>query len=265
MIRAAVLGSPVSHSLSPLLHNSAYEFLGIEGRYEHIEVKNFELESFMRQALADGWSGFSLTMPLKETVVSLANRVDSRAARISSANTLIIESGEYFAFSSDLLAFERILEKGHFKSVAVIGGGGTARAAIGAIDGRVNEIDVLVRDDKRRSSLEACVQISRVNLCEFDSSISEYDLVISTVPAGASDELADACQNPSGTLFEVLYHPWPTRLSSKWETAGMPVFSGFDLLVEQALDQIQAMLRIEIDYAALRSHLFSALAQNLTR
>jgi len=91
MIRAAVLGSPISHSLSPTLHNHAYEILGIPGKYEAIEISEVEFPQFFAEATAldakVDWRGFSLTMPLKEIVTDALTQVDPLAKRIASANT----------------------------------------------------------------------------------------------------------------------------------------------------------------------------------
>ena len=263
MIKAAVLGSPISHSLSPLLHNSAYSFLHLQGHYESIEVKADELANFLARVGKVEWAGFSLTMPLKEFVIPLADSVEERSARITSANTLIFESGKSYAFSSDLLAFERLLADTNCERVAILGGGGTARAALGALDGRAKKIDILVRNDKRRSALQACVEKTEVELRDFHTPLVNYDLVISTVPVGAADSLVAAEFLPEGTLFEVLYHPWPTKLSSLWQSAGLPLFSGFQLLVEQALDQIRVMTQIDFDYGQMRAHLLNVV--NLER
>ena len=94
MIKAAVLGSPISHSLSPLLHNSAYEQLGFKGRYEAIEVNAGGLAKFM-DGRDETWTGFSLTMPLKEEAVTYAQHVDELAKRINSANTLYRDGGAW--------------------------------------------------------------------------------------------------------------------------------------------------------------------------
>ena len=93
MIKAAVLGSPISHSLSPLLHNTAYAQLGIQGSYEAIEVNAGGLAKFIDER-DESWTGFSLTMPLKEEAVAYAKHVDDLAKRINSANTLYRDGGE---------------------------------------------------------------------------------------------------------------------------------------------------------------------------
>ena len=105
--RAAVLGSPISHSLSPALHNAAYLALNIEGKYDAVEVKSGELSGFMNEVRKTdaNWIGFSLTMPLKEEVLKVADKVDPLAKQINSANTLIPTLDGWFATSTDVAGF----------------------------------------------------------------------------------------------------------------------------------------------------------------
>ena len=93
--RAAVLGSPIAHSLSPALHNAAYLALGIEGKYDAVEVGSGQLSKFMNQVRQTeaNWIGFSLTMPLKEEALIVADQIDPLANQIKSANTLLPKIG----------------------------------------------------------------------------------------------------------------------------------------------------------------------------
>ena len=119
MIRAAVLGSPISHSLSPTLHNHAYEILGIPGKYEAIEISEVEFPQFFAEATAldasVDWRGFSLTMPLKEIVTNSLIGVDPLAKRISSANTILIDRNSQEVnvkiLSTDVLGFRTIFDR----------------------------------------------------------------------------------------------------------------------------------------------------------
>jgi len=257
VIRAAVLGSPIAHSLSPFIHMRAYEILGIEGMYEKFDLGIEEFAAFSEEAKSNGWTGFSLTMPLKEVAFSSGFSIDPRATKIHSANTLIRTGNSYHALSTDVLAFDRILKNLDFQRVAVIGGGGTARAALGALDGRAEEIDVLLRNTSREAQLSACVEFVSLNFLPMESNLDGYDLLISTTPAGATDAIAQSLRVANGTLIEALYKPWPTNFSARWLELGGNVVHGLDLLVEQALDQIHLMTNISFDFSVMRSTLLS--------
>lgn len=247
MIRAAVLGSPIEHSLSPVLHNSAYEFLGVPGRYERREVRAGELEGFLAEHRE--WTGFSLTMPLKEEAVFLLGSLDSRAQKIGAINTALATESGWHGVNTDLFAFERILESLDFTSVAVIGGGGSARAAIGALDGLVPEIHLLVRNQQKAMDLLNIVEESTLRFLPLDHPLTDIDLTISTIPAEGQKMINS---DRRGLLFDVLYNPWPTPLAEGWSGK---IIHGLDLLIEQALDQISLFTQRECDYSELRKFL----------
>lgn len=243
--RAAVLGSPIAHSLSPALHNAAYLALDIEGKYDAVEVKSGELTGFMdnvRKTEAN-WIGFSLTMPLKEEVLKVADKVDPLAKQINSANTLIPTLDGWFATSTDVAGFIWALaqhEVTNYQSVQIIGAGGTARAAAAAIDAPGVSIQVINRNPDRESDMRAAVSLSELTFSNWDDVILDADLIINTTPKGAADSLSSG----NGVLFESLYNPWPTQLASKW---GGKVIDGMDLLIHQAIDQIHLMTGFVID------------------
>ena len=243
--RAAVLGSPIAHSLSPALHNAAYLALDIEGKYDAVEVKSGELTGFMdnvRKTDAN-WIGFSLTMPLKEEVFKVADKVDPLAKQINSANTLVPTLDGWFATSTDVAGFIWALaqhEVTNYQRVQIIGAGGTARAAAAAIDAPGVSIQVINRNPNRESDMRAAVSLSDLSFSTWEGVTLDADLVINTTPKGAADLL------PSGTgvLVESLYNPWPTQLASKWDGK---VIDGMDLLIHQAIDQIHLMTGFVID------------------
>ena len=257
MMKAAVLGSPISHSLSPLLHRTAYEKLNFAGSYKALEVNEESFPIRIQELLDLGFSNFSLTMPLKEIGSSVADFIDEDSRRINSVNTLYKESGSIQATSTDLMAFKSLLKKVEFESVAIIGGGGTARAAVGALAKRVGSIDLLIRDQKRLSALKIAGDGIAIKGLPLDSDISNYDLVIATTPSGVTDLLAEKLNSVKGLLIESLYKPYPTDLLKKWQVLGGRTLSGLDLLVEQALYQISIFTGIDYDFATMRELLLS--------
>jgi shikimate dehydrogenase len=261
MMRAAVLGSPIKHSLSPILHESAYRILGIDGEYEAIEVKSCDLLTFFDNELSNSLEsgarrGFNLTMPLKESVFEYVRcDFDALSSRIRSANTLLRNDDGFTATSTDATAFGRLLANHNVSRVAIIGGGGTARAAVAALADRSSQIDLLLRTPTRAHLIESIAPSAKVNVLGMNSPLTGYDLVINTTPIGAADHLSAGEGVGSGLLLESLYKPLPTELSFAWKELGGSVIDGIDLLVEQALDAIALMTEISFDYSELRSAL----------
>ncbi len=260
IIQGAVLGSPITHSLSPLLHMSAYEFLGIQGEYRREEVSEDQLSSFFAER-SEKFDYLSLTMPLKEIALELPVVIDPIAARIQSANTLYRRNDQWHLTSTDGSGFISALKNlGHhrFKEVLVLGAGGTARAVVGALDGSADRITVFGRTSTRREALESSVVQSEFEYLRWNDSphFSAFDLVVNTTPAGAADLLADSLQPGDAKLFfDVIYKPWPTVMGSRWSDCGGVVVNGLELLLYQGIHQLSLALNKELDEAALASHL----------
>jgi shikimate dehydrogenase len=247
-MRCAVLGSPVQHSLSPVLHTAAYEALGLTGwTYDRIECAEDGLAPLLA-GLGQEWAGLSLTMPLKREGLRLAASVSSRAAAVGAANTLVPRDDGWFADNTDVLGIvDAVREVGggrSFGSAAVLGAGGTAQAAVAALPSLgCSAAVVYVRDVSRAADLS--LTASRVGV-DLDvrpwSALSgglSADLVVSTVPA--PDVLADISVAGDGVVMDALYQPWPTPFALNAEKAGSVVLSGLDLLLHQAVHQVTLM------------------------
>ena len=256
MINAAVLGSPINHSLSPVLHRVAYELLGLNGSYEAIEVRSGELSSFL---LDTDKNCLSLTMPLKEEAISLASVSSEIAQRISSGNTLTLLDGNWHLTSTDVAGFEFSL-KAHqlsqLDSVVVLGAGATARAAVSYLSKVSKKIQVVSRNSDREASMNKASDI-QIEYLPWESTerINHADLVVNTAPGDASHIFLSSIQSPRGTLFEVLYDPWPTAISQKWEDSGREVVDGLELLIHQAISQIEIFSGASLDRVSLYTHL----------
>ena len=266
MIRGAVLGSPISHSLSPVLHRAAFESIGVAGSYEAIDVPSGTLNEFFFNNQSE-FDYFSLTMPLKEEAHLLQVTCDELSLRIGSINTLYKKEGRWFGTSTDGSGFLAALAAqgfSDFSNSLILGAGGTARAVAGALDGNAKTVSVMGRTSTRRDALERCVERSDFTYLPWhnDRNINSYDLIINTKPAGAADLLAENLPaQVSGLLFDVIYKPWPTVLASAWEDRSGKVINGKELLLWQGLDQLALVLTQNIEREILSSHLREVLSQ----
>ena len=255
MIKLAVAGSPITHSLSPLLHTTAYELLGVPASFTAEEVTDLNFGEFYFKAKEAGYRGLALTMPLKEISIGFVDRVDPVAKQISSINTVIFESTGSIGLSTDLMAFKSLLTPYFGKKIAILGAGGTARAAIGALKGTGSEVTVLTRSMNRHDQLHSAaedLEISFLDWLKFEE-IQDRDLIISTTPAGATDGLSII--STKADFFEVIYHPWPTELAKRYQNLGKTVIGGLSLLVEQALFQIKYFSQKDFDVNEMRQAL----------
>ena len=246
-VKAAVLGSPIAHSLSPVLHGKAFEVLGISGTYEAIKVESGGLSEFLRRQ-GQSYDYLSLTMPLKEEVLDIAKassiKVDDLAQRIQSVNTLVKSGTGWSATSTDGSGFIKALANAgydHFNSVLILGAGGTARAVAGALDEIADSVSIMGRSVRRNAGIAACFRKLVPEFIVWDDQIdlSQFDLVVNTTPSGAADLVAENIPSKvEGLLFDVLYKPWPTLIARRWSDGGGKVISGLELLLYQGIDQI---------------------------
>ncbi|MEU7103647.1 shikimate dehydrogenase [Streptomyces sp. NPDC046215] len=248
--RAAVLGSPIAHSLSPVLHRAAYAELGLgEWAYDRFEVDEAALPGFL-DGLDGTWAGLSLTMPLKRAVIPLLDAVSDTAASVEAVNTVVLtDDGRRFGDNTDIPGIAAALrERGveRVGSAAVLGAGATASSALAALAGIcAGEVTVYVRSAARAAEMRAWGERLGVAVTTADFSRAAEaltaPLVVATTPAGATDGLAEAVPSRPGTLFDVLYEPWPTPLAAAWSARGGAVLGGLDLLVHQAVLQVERM------------------------
>lgn len=249
-LKAAVLGFPIAHSLSPVLHAKAFDLLGIAGSYEAIEVAIGGLADFLKSQGAN-YDYLSLTMPLKEEVLVIAESsgitVDELALRIQSVNTLVRKGSGWSATSTDGSGFVKALANAgydHFNSVLILGAGGTARAVAGALDEIADSVAIMGRSVRRNVGIAACFTKLAPEFISWDDQIDlrNFDLIVNTTPSGAADLVAENIPfKVEGLLFDVLYKPWPTLLARRWSDAGGKVISGLELLLYQGIDQINAV------------------------
>ncbi|MEU4213626.1 shikimate dehydrogenase [Streptomyces sp. NPDC026206] len=268
--RAAVLGSPIAHSLSPVLHRAAYAELGLrEWTYDRFEVDEAALPAFL-DGLDDTWAGLSLTMPLKRAVIPLLDSVSATAESVGAVNTVVLTGdGRRVGDNTDIPGIAAALrERGVEKvdSAAVLGAGATASSALAAL-ARIctGEVTAYVRSAGRAAEMRQWGERLGVAVRTADWSRAAEalaaPLVVATTPAGATDGLAGAVPARPGTLFDVLYEPWPTPLAAAWAERGGTVLGGLDLLVHQAVLQVEQMTgRTPAPLAAMRAAGEAALA-----
>jgi shikimate dehydrogenase len=266
--RAAVLGKPIGHSLSPVLHNAGFAAAGLAGwRYTAIECAEAELADLV-SGLGPEWAGLSLTMPLKEVALVVADAVSPVAAALGAANTLVPRAEGWYAENTDAPGMVDALRAAGLSTVdtvAVLGAGGTARAALAAVrDLGASSVTVYARRPEAVDALRPVAGLLGVPLTYADFArapeCAHADLVISTVPKGVADHLSVAWRSGS-VLFDALYDPWPTPLAAAAAAAGCPIVSGLDLLLTQALHQFTLFTGQPAPAQAMRSALFDAAAR----
>ena len=250
--RAAVLGSPIDHSLSPVLHRAAYRALGLDWSYDAIECDETRLGTLLDE-LGPEFVGLSLTMPLKRAVLPLLDDVSPLARDVGAVNTVTFldeparrrRVGDNTDVTGMVAALRGVNPRPAAGRVVVLGAGGTAAAALAAVrEFGWAEVGVVVRDQGRAAALRTAADRLGVQLTFTAwpglAAVADAALVISTVPAGAADRVAREAPLRAGqVVFDVIYHPWPTPLAAAARSAGCTVIGGLELLVRQAAAQVE--------------------------
>lgn len=246
-MKCAVLGDPIAHSLSPVLHRAGYDALGLDWTYDTRQVPLGALAGVVGGILdgaAASWRGLSLTMPLKREALALADEVTERAALVGAANTLVLTDGRVLADNTDLpgaVAAVRERYDGPVRSGTVLGGGATAASTgLALCELGAETVTVLVRSPHRAAETLAAIarhpSAPEVVVGSLDD-VPRGDVLVSTIPASAQTPELVRRAAAAPVLFEVLYDPWPTPLAAG--AGSRPLVTGLDLLVHQAALQFE--------------------------
>lgn len=267
--RAGVVGSPVDHSLSPLLHTAAYDALGLTGwSYHRAEVARGELASYVAGLPAD-WRGLSVTMPGKEEALALAVTAGAEAQQVGAANTLVRTERGWHAENTDVVGLHRALAEAGVarpERVDLIGSGATARAALLALQRLgATRVRFVVRDTARTTSRDLAGQLGLgVETVRYEdwASLGEVaDLVLSTAPPGGAPPVDPVPLAPGGVVLDVVYAPWPTPLAAAVHRRGGRAVGGGTMLLHQAAAQVELMTGHPAPLTAMRSALATRLPE----
>ncbi|WP_406629524.1 shikimate dehydrogenase [Amycolatopsis sp. WGS_07] len=269
--RAAVLGKPVAHSLSPVLHRAAFAALGLDGwTYDRIETDADELPGFVG-GLGPEWVGLSVTMPGKRAALDYAAEVTPRAAAVGAANTLVRRADGWLADCTDVDGVTGALRyAGGFEPAAgdqavVLGAGGTAAAAVvGLAAMGVSTVCLVVREPARAAeTVDAAkraglaVEVRRWSEVDFADLADAAAVLVNTVPPDAVvPHLAELAR--IGSVLDVIYHPWPTPLAEAVGERGGRLATGLDMLLHQAFGQAEQFTGLPAPREEMRAALREA-------
>ena len=288
--RAAVLGHPIAHSLSPVLHRAAYRALGLDDwTYDAVDTTQDTLPARLA-GIDTGWAGLSLTMPLKQAVLPLLDHVEPLAEVLGVVNTVLVHGSApvLVGANTDVHGVVHALHEGlggrPVGTAMVLGAGATAASTLAALaELGHTRAEVLARSMARAGlTMRAAHRMGvdpRVGVMGPLSRVAEHllsaDVVVSTLPPHAADELAAALDalaavergaGPAarpvlgGVLLDCAYDPRPTALAAAWARAGGTVVGGERMLLHQATEQVRLMTGEPAPVAAMDAALTAALA-----
>jgi len=252
-----VLGSDVTRSLSPVLHNRAFAARGLDAVY--VPLQSEALEPFVRALPELGLSGFSVTRPYKMDMLAFLHEVDEVAAVSGSVNTVLVRDGLMQGSTSDGMGVigplkKRLSLKG--RSAVLLGAGGAARAAALALVRKGVRVTLLARDTRKASAAAAAVGCASGPLS--DLAVRNWDVLVNATPVGAASAPEETpvpaeLHRPGSVVFDMVYDPRETRLLREARAAGCRVVDGLEMLVAQAAAQFEAWTSLEAPLEVMRS------------
>ncbi len=247
----SVLGSPIEHSKSPLIHKAAYSVLGLEWDYQRNEVRKGGLRTFV-EGLDETWLGLSLTMPLKEEAAKVANWIDKAAEATGAVNTLVRTDSGWQGYNTDVFGIVQAVHNanlGELPCILIIGSGATATSAMVAVKQLAPSAQVLfyARNASTRDRLISSAKalgLKAKRTSNLKRAVKKASLTIATLPGGALDEVCAKLEKsrgfrPGGAVLDVAYQPWPSAFAQIWLSQNKPIISGLEMLLWQAVAQIR--------------------------
>ncbi len=281
MIKLAVIGDPIEHSLSPLVHGGVMEALGIPYTYEKVRVKKGELPEFLSYGKKQGITGFNLTMPHKVDIIPYLDEMDEEARLFDSVNTVKIEDGKLLGYNTDALGYVMSLNgKGHTiqnSRVVILGAGGVVRtlALKFAKDG-AKEIRICNRTAEKAKEIANSVQgKTGVSVFYDDFSLEtiikvcpDCDILVNATPLGMHgverefEDLSFLKSLPQSALVsDLIYNPYQTKLLASAKDLELDTINGLGMLIYQGILADEIYLEKELN----REEIFEKVSMGIRR
>ncbi|NBX03103.1 MAG: shikimate dehydrogenase [Alphaproteobacteria bacterium] len=252
---AAVLGWPVSHSLSPKLHNYWLNQNNINGQYVAVGVRPERLEEVIKSIPERGWRGCNLTIPHKEKVIPLLDEVSDVARAIGAVNTIIVkEGGKLYGTNTDAYGFAENIRpklKGRKKAV-VLGAGGAARAIWQALTDLDFEEVVIANRTASRAQQAHKSGVTQFAVCPWDernAALAGTDLLVNTTSLGMEGqdalEISLKALPKTALVTDIVYTPLMTPLLESAQSRGNAVVDGLGMLIHQAVPGFEAWFGVK--------------------
>ena len=272
-IKAAVIGHPIKHSLSPRLHGFWLNKYRLEGSYEAIEVKPENLQQILRDLPKKNFRGVNLTVPHKETALPIVDHVDDLARRVGAVNTIVVrEDGTLEGRNTDVFGFGGNLRAGGYKPnnrpVTLLGAGGASRAALVAlIDMGITDIRIMNRTLDRAEKLAQKFGADKIHAYKWDDpqAFDNISLLINATSLGLAGQpplILNLDTLPcDAVVTDMVYAPLITDLLQRAQSRGNPIIDGLGMLLHQARPAFQAFFGVDPEVTPeLRQHVLEGIA-----
>lgn len=272
-----IIGDPINHSLSPALHNAAFNSLGLDHSYIAFRVPKDELADAIISLRSINIAGFNVTMPHKAEIIKFLDTLDSTVERARAVNTVYNNNGKFEAFNTDIIGFITPLHNRNVNfngmTVLLLGAGGTAQAVVAALaeEKGISKIYISSRNKVKRENLAEvatrigleCVTLGETEIHEF-SPLS--DMIINATPVGMGGEASPVSSkhiSKDSIVYDIVYRPLNTHLISNAKKANAQVVYGYEMLLEQAVAAFKIWTGISPPVEAMKKALFGGFGEPL--
>jgi shikimate dehydrogenase len=243
-----ILAYPASHSLSPAMHNAAFEELGIDAQYEFFEKSLEKLEDFIREVRETKIAGLSVSIPHKEKIIPLLDEVTDAAKEIGAVNTVFWKDDKLVGDNTDWMGFLSALEEkidANNKKVVILGGGGAARAIVYALLSKNCDVSVITREAWEFEGLQKDFG-EQIKNYDFIQNLENYDpdILVNSTPLGMKGKFEKMSfvdpiwfKSHQPLVFDIVYNPQETRLLRDSEATGCETIAGIKMFVYQGVAQ----------------------------
>ncbi|GKU81344.1 shikimate dehydrogenase [Niallia sp. NCCP-28] len=276
MKKYVVIGDPIAHSMSPVMHNDLFHFYQIEAQYDLFHIKKGMLKEGLSQLKEMGIAGFNITVPHKSDIIPFLDELDPLSQAIGAVNTVVNENGKWVGYNTDGYGYVRglltLLPVLTDKKVMMIGAGGAARAIYFTLaHEKVQKIDIVNRTLEKAENLKkACpysVETEVLNLQSAKEKCGEYDLIIQTTSIGMSPYIKEQPislenLNSNSLVSDIIYNPLETKLLYDAKMKGAIVQNGLEMFVFQGALAFEKWTGIFPDTERMKRNVLKQLGGN---
>jgi shikimate dehydrogenase len=275
----AVIGHPIGHSLSPLMHNTAFQILGLDCKYDLIDIEPASLKNSVERFRDKPWGGFNVTVPYKETIMPLIDNINPEALSVGAVNTVVNRNQSLIGYNTDVIGVERSLlpfqERIKEKKCVIIGSGGVARSVTHVLvnDFKVKQITFiailpeqakLLADDYRKKDTKFVIFSPADESVEIE--LKNCALIVNATAIGMYPNIDESpvmnrqVFSKEHIVFDVIYRPLKTKLLTDAQKAGASIVGGLDMFIHQGAAAFKLWTGLEMPMEQIRRVLEEKLA-----
>ena len=260
-----VIGNPIAHSLSPVMHNANFKSLNINAGYVGVQVTN--LERYMNTVISRGLSGINVTIPHKVEVMKYLDEIDPLAEEIGAVNTILNKDGKLIGYNTDgygaMLAIKEKMKNTEGKKIIILGSGGAARGIYFTLKKHKADVLILARNEEKGSKIGKCIKLDDRNL---KTQLENADVLINCTPVGMNSNesiVPKEYLKKELVVFDIVYTPIKTRLAKDAESIGCPVILGYKMLAYQGAQSFKIWTGLDANIPTMTDAVLAKILPNI--